>query len=72
VIGKHEWIGLVFLSRCLFSSNKEDLVFVLVHRLTDEKIVSRSRKQYITTLIIHEIAHQWFRNLVTPAWWNEL
>jgi aminopeptidase N len=38
----------------------------------DEKIVSRSRKQYITTLIIHEIAHQWFGNLVTPAWWNEL
>ncbi|CAF4029007.1 unnamed protein product [Adineta steineri] len=38
----------------------------------DEKIVSSSIKQYITTLVVHEIAHQWLGNLVTPAWWNEL
>ncbi|CAF3546049.1 unnamed protein product [Rotaria sp. Silwood1] len=38
----------------------------------DEKTVSASRKQYITTVVTHEIAHQWFGNLVSPAWWGEL
>ncbi|CAF3448231.1 unnamed protein product [Rotaria socialis] len=38
----------------------------------DEKTVSASRKQYITTVVSHEIAHQWFGNLVSPAWWGEL
>ncbi|CAF3190486.1 unnamed protein product [Rotaria sp. Silwood2] len=38
----------------------------------DEKTVSASRKQYITTVVSHEISHQWFGNLVSPAWWGEL
>ncbi|CAF3355817.1 unnamed protein product [Rotaria socialis] len=38
----------------------------------DENTVSASRKQYITTVVTHEIAHQWFGNLVSPAWWGEL
>jgi aminopeptidase N len=38
----------------------------------DEKTVSASRKQYINKVVAHEIAHQWFGNLVSPAWWGEL
>ncbi|KAM3940672.1 leucyl-cystinyl aminopeptidase [Leptodactylus fuscus] len=29
-------------------------------------------KQLITQVIAHELAHQWFGNLVTMEWWNDL
>ena len=29
-------------------------------------------KQYVAMVIAHEIAHQWFGNLVTMKWWNDL
>jgi aminopeptidase N len=33
-----------------------------------------SLKDWITfqSHILHELAHMWFGNLVTPKWWNEL
>ena len=48
------------------------LIYREVGLFFDEKTVSASRKQYITTVVAHEIAHQWFGNLVSPAWWGEL
>ncbi|XP_063436787.1 aminopeptidase N-like [Mytilus trossulus] len=29
-------------------------------------------KQFVTMVISHELAHMWFGNLVTPAWWDDL
>ncbi|USN97045.1 MAG: M1 family metallopeptidase [Candidatus Nomurabacteria bacterium] len=40
--------------------------------LADPKIVSVSGRHYIATVIAHELAHQWFGNLVTMSWWNDL
>jgi len=40
--------------------------------LYDPKKSSTRTKQYIAEVISHEIAHQWFGNLVTMKWWNDL
>ena len=33
---------------------------------------SASDKQWVTQVIAHELAHQWFGNLVTMEWWQDL
>lgn len=33
---------------------------------------SVATKHYIATVIAHELSHQWFGNLVTMEWWNDL
>lgn len=40
--------------------------------LYDPKISSTETKQHIAEVIAHEMAHQWFGNLVTMKWWNDL
>lgn len=40
--------------------------------LYDPAITSIAAKQYIATVISHELSHQWFGNLVTMAWWDDL
>lgn len=40
--------------------------------LSDPTVTSISSKQYIASVIAHELAHQWFGNLVTMKWWNNL
>lgn len=33
---------------------------------------SKTTKEYISTVIAHELSHQWFGDLVTMEWWNNL
>lgn len=40
--------------------------------LYDEKISSVAAKERIAIVVAHELAHQWFGNLVTMQWWNDL
>jgi len=40
--------------------------------LADPVKTSLSNKQYIATVIAHELSHQWFGNLVTMKWWDDL
>lgn len=45
---------------------RESVLFV------DPKSTAIDTKQYVAMVIAHEIAHQWFGDLVTMKWWNDL
>lgn len=49
---------------------------LITYRLTallyDKKTSSSDRKQWVAMVIAHELAHQWFGNLVTMKWWSDL
>lgn len=40
--------------------------------LAHPKNTSIDKKHYIATVIAHELSHQWFGNLVTMKWWDDL
>uniref|UniRef100_A0A674J9P0 Aminopeptidase n=1 Tax=Terrapene triunguis TaxID=2587831 RepID=A0A674J9P0_9SAUR len=40
--------------------------------LYDPLFSSVGNKERVVTVIAHELAHQWFGNLVTLRWWNDL
>ena len=40
--------------------------------LIDPKLSTESDRETVAVYIAHEMAHQWFGNLVTMVWWNDL
>nr|CAD7588110.1 unnamed protein product [Timema genevievae] len=40
--------------------------------LYDPMVSSATSKQSVASVIAHELAHQWFGNLVTMSWWTDL
>lgn len=48
------------------------VTYRVVDLLFDEKISSASTKQRVAEVVQHELAHQWFGNLVTMDFWDGL
>ena len=40
--------------------------------LADPETASQSSREMVATVICHELSHQWFGNLVTMRWWDDL
>ncbi|MEN9390696.1 MAG: hypothetical protein RLZZ283_796 [Candidatus Parcubacteria bacterium] len=40
--------------------------------LVDEDHSTNNTKRYVALVVAHELAHQWFGNLVTMRWWTDL
>lgn len=40
--------------------------------LFKEGVSNANNKERIAIVVSHELAHQWFGNLVTPSWWTDL
>lgn len=40
--------------------------------LLAEQNAAQETKEYVASVISHELSHQWFGNLVTMRWWNNL
>lgn len=40
--------------------------------LVDDQNTSTQRRQWVAIVVGHELAHQWFGNLVTMEWWTHL
>jgi puromycin-sensitive aminopeptidase len=40
--------------------------------LVDSTNTSLANKQRVSEVVAHEVAHQWFGNLVTMSWWDDL
>ena len=48
------------------------ITFREIGLLVDEKNTSTAAKELVAIVIAHELAHQWFGNLVTMEWWTHL
>lgn len=49
---------------------------LITYRMTailyDPAVSSAKNQQWVAVVVAHELAHQWFGNLVTMAWWDDL
>ena len=47
-------------------------IVIMDEYLEKEEKFTPFKKMKIYNLILHEISHMWFGNLVTMKWWNDL
>jgi len=48
------------------------VTYRIVDLLFDEETSGAAAKQRVAEVVQHELAHQWFGNLVTMDWWEGL
>ncbi len=69
--GKLDLVGLPDFSAGAME-NTGCITFRDVLLLADEKQTSVDLKKTIASVIAHEMAHQWFGDLVTMKWWDDI
>ena len=69
--GKLDLIGIPYFSAGAME-NTGCITFREVILLIDEKHGSVGLKKEIASVIAHEMAHQWFGDLVTMKWWDDV
>ena len=53
------------MSNVIFETRETALLF-------KDGVSSANNRERIAIVVSHELAHQWFGNLVTPSWWTDL
>ena len=48
------------------------ILYTQTYILVDPRLSSERERQQVFSVIAHEMAHQWFGDLVTMAWWDDL
>lgn len=48
------------------------IAFREIYLMYDPVETSTEIQEYVAVLMAHELAHQWFGNLVTMKWWNDI
>jgi aminopeptidase N len=69
--GKLDLVGLADFSAGAME-NTGCITFREILLLVDDKHVSLSLKKEVASVIAHEMAHQWFGDLVTMQWWDDI
>jgi puromycin-sensitive aminopeptidase len=52
--------------------NKDCITFRETALLVDEKTATQGELERVAEVVMHELAHMWFGDLVTMRWWNGL
>jgi|HubBroStandDraft_6_1064221.scaffolds.fasta_scaffold00303_3 aminopeptidase N len=69
--GKLDWIALPDFS----AGAMENIGFITSRESelqVDEQHVSLAQEKNVAIVVTHEIAHQWFGDLVTMSWWDDV
>ncbi|XP_026276719.1 uncharacterized protein LOC113205348 [Frankliniella occidentalis] len=70
VLPKHDMVAVPgFKSEAL---ENWGLVSFEEHHLLLPANAGQLNKQSVSTVVAHELAHIWFGNLITPAWWSDI